>query len=185
MRKSEVKAAAQGIAPDDADAQGGGRPSDYDPNYAKQAAKLYELGATDIEVAEFFGTSVRTIHRWKLKYEDFCHAGKMGKDASDDRVERSLYHRATGYTFESEKVFQYQGEIVRAKTREHVPPDPVACIFWLKNRRKEAWRDVQRHEHGGPGEFDQLSDEELAEEIRREAEAIVRLSAADATGTQH
>jgi hypothetical protein len=30
---------------------------------------------------------------------------------------------------------------------EHVPPDVTACIFWLKNRDPEHWRDSQRLEH--------------------------------------
>jgi hypothetical protein len=29
------------------------------------------------------------------------------------------------------------------------PPDTTACIFWLKNRQREQWRDVQRHEVTG------------------------------------
>jgi hypothetical protein len=49
----------------------------------------------------------------------------------------------------SEKVFQFQGQIIRAETKEHVPPDTTAGIFWLKNRRPEAWRERQQHEHTG------------------------------------
>jgi hypothetical protein len=30
---------------------------------------------------------------------------------------------------------------------EHVPPDVTACIFWLKNRDPEHWRDSQQLEH--------------------------------------
>ena len=30
---------------------------------------------------------------------------------------------------------------------EHVPPDVTACIFWLKNRDPEHWRDVQNVDH--------------------------------------
>jgi hypothetical protein len=30
--------------------------------------------------------------------------------------------------------------------RKHYPPDVTACIFWLKNRQPEKWRDVHRHE---------------------------------------
>lgn len=44
---------------------GNGRPPTYKPEYAKQAAKLCELGATDLDIAEFFGVSVRTVYRWK------------------------------------------------------------------------------------------------------------------------
>ncbi|GMM93107.1 helix-turn-helix domain-containing protein [Qipengyuania sp. MTN3-11] len=126
-----------------------GRPTDYSEDYPEQARKLCELGATDIELADFFQVDVRTIYRWKNTNEEFCQAVKVGKDACDDRVERSLYQRAVGYTFESEKVFQFQGQIVRAPTREHVPPEPGAAMNWLKNRRGEQWRDKQEYEHHG------------------------------------
>lgn len=126
-----------------------GRPTGYKKEYAGQARKLCELGATDVDLADFFEVSDRTIYRWASKYDEFCQALKAGKGMADDRVERSLYHKAVGYSFDSEKVFQHQGQIVRAPTREHVPPDTTAAIFWLKNRRKDEWRDKQEHEHTG------------------------------------
>lgn len=131
-----------------------GRPSSYKPEYAEQATKLCKLGATDIELAEFFGVSDRTIYRWQAQFPEFCQALKAGKEASDERVERSLYHKAVGYTFDSVKIFQHQGSIVEAPYKEHVPPDTTAAIFWLKNRRPDLWRDKQQHEltgkDGGP-----------------------------------
>ena len=30
-----------------------------------------------------------------------------------------------------------------------IPPDTTAQIFWLKNRKREAWRDKQEVEHSG------------------------------------
>lgn len=128
--------------------KGGGRPTVYKAEYVKIAAKLYELGATDYEVAQAFEVSEGTIRNWQAKHIEFSTAAKNGKTLNDDRVERSLYHKAVGYTFTSEKVFQFQGQIVRAQTVEHVPPDTTAAIFWLKNRRKEDWRD--RQELSGP-----------------------------------
>ena len=126
-----------------------GRPTEYKPEMAKQAAKLCALGATDFELAEFFEVDTRTIYRWKNQHKDFCQAVKVGKDKADDRVERALYNRAVGYSFESEKVFQFQGEVIRAEIVEHVPPDPGAAFNWLKNRRSSEWRDKQEVEHGG------------------------------------
>jgi len=126
-----------------------GRPTDYKPEYAEQAAKLCELGATDQELAEFFKVETRTIYRWKHSHGEFCQAVMCGKDAADERVVRALYNRAVGYTFESEKVFQHQGEIIRAPTLEHVAPDPSAAMNWLKNRQPDKWRDKQDVEHSG------------------------------------
>lgn len=142
---------------DYAEGNDGGRPSKYAPEFAGQAKKLCAMGATDIELADFFGVSTSTIYAWRNAHEEFSEAVIAGKDAADDRVERAFYNRAVGYTFESEKVFQHQGEIIRAPTREHVAPDPGAALNWLKNRRPDRWRDKQVHEHagadGGPAVF--------------------------------
>lgn len=84
----------------------GGQPTKYKPEYAQHAEKLCLLhGATDDELAAFFGVHVGTIYRWSLAHVEFCEALKSGKDVADNRVERSLYHRAVGYTFDTEKVF--------------------------------------------------------------------------------
>lgn len=146
-----------------------GRPSAYKAEYAEQAKKLCELGATDADIAAFFNVSDRTIYRWQIEFPEFCQSLKAGKSQADDRVERSLYHKAVGYTFDSEKVFQFQGQIVRAETKEHVSPDTTACIFWLKNRRREEWRDKLDHEHtgkdGGPIQTEDISDADAARRI--------------------
>ncbi len=138
-----------------------GRPTDYDPDFARQAALACEKGFTDKELADLFDVSAATIYRWKLEHSEFCEALKAGKAAADERVERSLYHKAIGYSFESEKIFNGAKGIVRAPYIEHVPPDTTACIFWLKNRRQHQWRDVHKHEHGGVGDFDKLTDDQL------------------------
>ena len=156
-----------------------GRPSSYKPEFVEQAKKLCQLGATDVDIADFFGIHPSNLYVWKHKHPEFAEALKSGKETADERVERSLYHKAIGYTFDSEKIFQYKGEVIREPFREHVPPDTVACIFWLKNRRPDQWRDVQKHEHGKPGEFDSLPPAEQdaaiaainAELARREGEA--------------
>jgi hypothetical protein len=136
-----------------------GRPTAYKPEYVEQATKLCKLGATDAELADFFKVNTTTIWRWQAAHAEFCNALKRGKEAADERVERSLFSRATGYTHEAVKIFMPAGarEPVYAKYQEHCPPDTTACIFWLKNRRADQWRDIQKHEHGKPGEFDNLN----------------------------
>lgn len=133
-----------------------GRPTDYREEYAEQARKLCELGATDADLADFFEVSVVTIWRWRTRHEKFCSALRAGKDASDDRVVRSLYQRAVGYEFDAVKIFMPAGasEPVYAPYREHVPPEFGSMKLWLCNRRGEEWRDKQDHSitgaDGGP-----------------------------------
>lgn len=64
-----------------------GRPTAYKEEFAKQAKKLSELGATDQETADFFEVDVRTVYRWKHSHDEFCQALKSGKSVADERVE--------------------------------------------------------------------------------------------------
>lgn len=120
-----------------------GRPTDYRDAYCDGAKKLALLGATDAEMADFFGVDVRTLYRWKNAHEEFCQALKVGKEIADERVERSLFHRAIGYEQEAVKIFMPSGaeKPVYAKYVERIAPDTTAAIFWLKNRRPSEWRD--------------------------------------------
>ncbi len=150
-----------------------GRPPKYKPEFARIAAALCRRGATDYELAEEFEVSTVTIWRWQIQHEEFCKALEVGKGAYDERVKRSLAQRAIGYSYHTEKVFQFQGSIVRAKVVEHIPADVSAAKHWLANRRPEEFREVQHHEHGKPGDFDQMSDAELEQHIKAESAALV------------
>lgn len=110
------------------------------------------MGATDQELADFFEVDLRTLYRWKNDFPEFCHALKVGKEVADERVERSLFQRATGYEQDAVKIFMPAGAQapVYADYREKIAPDTTACIFWLKNRRPDAWRDKQQTELSGP-----------------------------------
>jgi hypothetical protein len=119
----------------------GGRPTLYRPEYADQALKLGQSGWTDLEVADFYGITERTLYRWKLEYPEFCQSLKLGKDIPDERVERKLFERAVGYTYATEKVFCTNGMVTRVESREHVPPETKAALNWLYNRRPEQWRN--------------------------------------------
>jgi hypothetical protein len=128
---------------------GAGRPSKYDSLDLDKVSIVARKGWTDAEMASFFEVDVATWHRWKLKHVEFCDALKDWKTEADARVERSLYERATGYSCPEDKIFNNNGEEMIVHTTKHYPPDTTAAIFWLKNRDKENWRDVQGREHSG------------------------------------
>lgn len=127
----------------------GGRPPKYHEGMVKQARKLAQLGATDREVADFFDVTEKTIYSWQHEHPKFCEALKVGKAVADDRVEKSLYRRALGYSHDAVKIMAVEGNVVQEPFIEHYPPDTTACIFWLKNRRREEWRDKAEVEHTG------------------------------------
>lgn len=127
------------------------RPTKYLPEFAEQARKLCLLGATDKELADFFQISTGTLHNWKNDHPEFLSSLKEGKDLADAVVAEKLFKRATGYEHKAVKI------VADAKTKdEHVveyteryPPDTTACIFWLKNRQRDKWRDKVETEHSG------------------------------------
>lgn len=122
----------------------------YLPEYAKIAEKVYaRLHATDKDVAAILSVSVSTIVKWTKENPDFAEARARGKSVADDKVEASLFQRAIGYSHPEEKVFCNQGEVTKVETTKHYPPDATAMIFWLKNRRPQAWRERHDVNHDG------------------------------------
>lgn len=128
----------------------GGRPSAYREEFAEQARKLCLLGATDKELAEFFEVSEATINNWKLVHYEFLESIKRGKQIADGEVADRLYQRAMGFIAPDIDIRVIENKIVETPLEKYYPPDTAAAIFWLKNRRKDKWRDKQDHEHSGP-----------------------------------
>lgn len=108
------------------------RPSDYRDEYAELAKNYCLLGATDVDLAGFFGVTDRTLRTWKKRYPAFADALDAGKTRADALVARSLYNNALG-------------------------GDTTACIFWLKNRQKHAWRDRHEIDHSGKVAVDPIT----------------------------
>ena len=131
---------------------GGGRPTLYKPKYAEIAERMCSKGATRAELADRFGVAIATVVSWQLEHEEFSSACKQGQEKADDRVEASFYERAVGYTYDGEKLFQYEGEIIHEPIKVHVPPGINAGRFWLCNRRPERWRELSQIEPRAPQE---------------------------------
>lgn len=96
----------------------------YRDEYREQAKNYCLLGATDADLAGFFGVTERTIINWRKSHPDFDDACESGKARADALVARSLYNNACA-------------------------GDTTACIFWLKNRQPQAWRDRHDINHSG------------------------------------
>ena len=145
MAGNQKDTAPNGFNPDNTVKAPGGRPELYKRRNATQAGRLCKLGATDVNLAEFFDVSLRTITTWKGKHPTFLRALTKARFGFDNQVERSLAQRAMGFSAPEVDIRVINGEIVKTEIVKHYPPDTAACIFWLKNRRSNEWRDNQTH----------------------------------------
>lgn len=117
-------------------------------------------GATDVDIAKAFGITKKTLISWKYTgvidpnghkvLTSFGQALQSGKDAADSVVEQGLYKRAIGYDFvEEETIIEADGKgghkpLKIRKTTKHVPPDTMACMYWLNNRSKNTGEWAQK-----------------------------------------
>lgn len=137
-RKAAVKRAVSD------EKRGRGRPTNYKPEYADQAFKLCLLGATDKQLADFFGVTEQTINNWKVDFPEFFESLQKGKDVADAEVAHSLYKRAVGMEVPDTHFSSYEGIVTETPYKKVLPPDVAASFIWLKNRQPAMWRD--RHE---------------------------------------
>lgn len=122
-------------------------PTKYNSAYHDDWAwSLAIKGADDNEIAEAFGVSVRTIHRWKKDHGSFEEALMAGKDQADAKVEKKLYERAVGYKYtETEKVLEMDADGNRKPLKvrtidKECPPDVLAQMYWLNNRKSSQYK---------------------------------------------
>lgn len=111
-------------------------------------------GLTDEQIAENIGIRRETLYDWKKKYSHISNALKRGKDVVDIQVENALLNKAQGITktlikpikiktvtYDNGKRVKEEEHIEYAEEEVFVPPDTVAQIFWLKNRKPNTWKD--------------------------------------------
>jgi hypothetical protein len=125
-----------------------GRPSKFDSINTNQLKKLVLKGFTDVEIADFFGITRQTLDNYKKQKPEFFASLKEWKLEADDKVERALFESACGYrtTYKKNMVVsdgKDMGSHIEKVTEEVAfPPNATSCIFWLKNRKPEQYRET-------------------------------------------
>lgn len=119
-------------------------------------------GLTNEQIANNIGINVKTLYEWKNKESNISNALKKGKEVIDFEVENALLKRALGYTITiNEQKIDKDGCVHDTKRDVHVPGDTTAQIFWLKNRKKEQWREKQEYSNDeGFAKLDKLLEEQ-------------------------
>lgn len=121
------------------------------PDHLEQVRAIAQRGVSEKEMSEMFDIHPRQIKLWKKQYPTFKDAIEQGYTDADAAVLSAVYQSAVGYTHEEEKIFQWDGAIVRADTIKHYKPDMTAAKLWLTNRQREHWKDRQQVGVSGGG----------------------------------
>ncbi len=79
-----------------------------------------------------------------------------------------LFKRAIGYEYEE---ITMNNGIENKRVMKHITPDVTACIFWLKNRKPEKWRDTKvlnnlaQYPEGITVRFEEITGEEIKSDL--------------------
>lgn len=129
----------------------GPSPARYNKKMARKIYMLSTIGLTQAQMAVQLDMSVKTLESWIHKRPECKDAYQKGKLIHDTSVQETLLKRALGYSYEEVSVHEGVDSIGRPYSRKstvtkHVLPDPTCMIFWLKNRHRDQWNDVQQHQ---------------------------------------
>ena len=111
-------------------------------------------GLSLAQIAHNVGVADSTFRRWKEENEALSAAIKKGNAPVDLEVENAMLKSALGHKetvrkaikVKTEKQKVGEGKIVEehieyVDEEVYIPPQVVAQIFWLKNRRPDKWKD--------------------------------------------
>ena len=113
----------------------------FHASFPELGYRLALLGLKEKEIAEVFGVPESTFTCWKASHASFKQAVTEGKAPAVSLVVAALHKRALGFAHKKVITRVVQGEKQELEEETYYPPDPVACIFWLKNRQRMYWRD--------------------------------------------
>ena len=118
--------------------------------FFKQIEWWLKKGAINNEIAKRLGVPDRTFRKYIHEQPKLKKLIATAKADPDYEVENSLFKRANGYSYtEKKKIYSISKRGIKTLTRyeetvKFVVPDVSACIFWLKNRKPDDWRE--KHE---------------------------------------
>lgn len=119
-------------------------------------------GLTDEQIANNMGINPDTLYTWKKKYPEISDTLKRSKEVVDIEVENALLKRALGYEYDEVTEIREEGVLTQKKTvHKQLAPDTTAQIFWLKNRRPDLWRDINKQEVNLSLGFNLVVDDEI------------------------
>lgn len=114
-----------------------------------QKLELIKCWARDLsftDIAKKMGITIQTLKAWRDRYPEIEEAISESREELDYKIENALIKRALGYTTTDVKTIisppdkDGNRKIRVEKTEKEIPPDTVAIMAWLNNRKPDQWK---------------------------------------------
>ncbi len=118
-----------------------------------EIAAWCRAGMLEKDIAKKLGISVSTFETYKNNHPELLESLKSNEEGANDLVENALYKKCIGSTYEEEVAFKCKSvyyddqdrrceeeEIKTTTVTKYLPPETMAQIIWLNNRRPDRWR---------------------------------------------
>lgn len=143
------KSLARQVAEEMAEIEGRTAQGAYHPGFNRRATDYCLLGATNEDLAEFFGVDVSSVQRWLVEIPSFAKAVSKGREVANVRVVKALHAAATGYKHQETKLNVVKGRLKTTVVTKHYAPNVNAAALILMNRDSKRWKDTKTVEHSG------------------------------------
>jgi len=140
-----------------------GRPPEYHEGFCWIASQYTLIGGILDDIGQLLGTNSETVSAWMVSHPNFSEAIKTARQNADAEIEKSLFHRAKGYSHPAVKIFNNDGNALTVSYTEHYPPSEVACFFWLANRKPHMWKHRPENNQESPEDLRRVMRESLNE----------------------
>lgn len=125
------------------------RPTKWETHVYPRLAEIqqwFQEGVDSGEIVKNLGIAPATWYEYIDKHPMLAELVKWSKSVIISTVEKSLLKAATGYDVEELKTVVEEDKNGKKRTRiektkRHIPANPTAMIFYLKNRAPNEWND--------------------------------------------
>lgn len=112
----------------------------------KDIQQWCEDGLTNQVICSRLDIPESTWYEYQNKYPILLELVRMSKSVMDTKVENALLNSALGYDYEEIKTIVEEDKNGKKRTRiektkKHMPANPAAQAFWLKNRKRDEWNE--------------------------------------------
>ncbi len=103
-------------------------------------------GLTDEQIAKKVGIRRETLYDWIKRFPNISNALKKGRGPVDEEVEDALHRSTIGYIVTLKKPMKLRDEngaehVEYVQEEIYVAPSVTAQIFYLRNRKKDRWKN--------------------------------------------